>query len=66
MLIFTQVGEAAGASGQPGVAEPQREREGCLVVFGVLQHLLKARAGFRRPGRGLGSVFSGSGGEMAR
>ncbi len=32
----------------------------------VLQHLLTPRAGFRRPGRGLGSGFSGSGGEMAR
>ena len=29
VLIFTQAGEAAGAPGQPGAAEPWRER----VVF---------------------------------
>ncbi len=34
VLIFTQAGEAAGAPGQPGAVEPQREREGCcFFVF---------------------------------
>ena len=34
VLIFTQAGEAAGAPGQPGVAEPQRER-GVGLFFAV-------------------------------
>ncbi len=46
-------------------AAPERER-GVWLLFAILQHFLTPRAGFRRPGRGLGSVFSGSGGEMAR
>ena len=37
-----------------------------VFLFCVLQHFLTPRAGFGRPGRGLGSGFSGSGGEMAR
>ncbi len=32
VLIFTQAGEAAGAPGQPGAVEPQRER-GVFCVF---------------------------------
>ncbi len=63
VLIFTQAGEAAGSPRQPGAVEPQRES---FCFFFVLQHFLTPRAGFGRPGRGLGSGFSGSGGEMAR
>ncbi len=36
VLIFPQAGVAAGAPGQPGVAEPQRERERGVWLFSVL------------------------------
>ena len=50
------------------VLRSPRERGVFVFFFSVLQHFLTPRSGFRRPGsgRGPGSGFSGSGGEMAR
>ena len=57
VLIFTQAGEAAGAPGQPGAAEPQREREGCFFVFYNI--FLRPELVLDALGEGLGVVFLG-------
>ena len=59
MLIFTQAGEAAGAPGQPGVAEPQRER-GVFDCFSVFYSIcLRPELVLDAPEEGLGVVFLG-------
>ncbi len=55
MLIFTQAGEAAGAPGQPGAVEPQRDR-GVFLFYSIF---LRPELVLDAPGEGLGVVFLG-------
>ncbi len=59
VLIFTQAGEAAGAPGQLGAVEPQRERGVFVFVCVFYSICLRPELVLDAPGEGLGVIFLG-------